>query len=356
MISSYLLKELTFIFYRFRHVIIYTVIGFFSIICELIIRNFLININLNEVPSTILSIIIGILIAFFLNIKINFFIKKNLLAKALVYYFLISIFSISLQFFINNFTNFKFDIFYNYEIERLIISGVVFIFAYLLHKKFSFKNSAKLGVAIYASKDSDVHNIFQKIGIYPDFIHVDIVDETFVKEAKPINYEKYNLIKQYWKNKEVHTHLMSKNPIKLIKNVSKFSDLIFIHKEIDENLDDVISLFDNLNCKLGIVLHAINNYDNELESITNKFRNIMILSIPEAGYSGQKFLEKSFDLISKINEIQKRKKINLFVDGGINRENIKNMNVENIISGSDVLNSKDPREQIMRLKTFGRYI
>jgi len=356
MISSYLLKELTFIFYRFRHVIIYTVIGFFSIICELIIRNFLININLNEVPSTILSIIIGILIAFFLNIKLNFFIKKNLLAKALVYYFLISIFSISLQFFINNFTNFKFDIFYNYEIERLIISGVVFIFAYLLHKKFSFKNSAKLGVAIYASKDSDVHNIFQKIGIYPDFIHVDIVDETFVKEAKPINYEKYNLIKQYWKNKEVHTHLMSKNPIKLIKNVSKFSDLIFIHKEIDENLDDVISLFDNLNCKLGIVLHAINNYDNELESITNKFRNIMILSIPEAGYSGQKFLEKSFDLISKINEIQKRKKINLFVDGGINRENIKNMNVENIISGSDVLNSKDPREQIMRLKTFGRYI
>ena len=52
----------------------------------------------------------------------------------------------------------------------------------------------------------------------------------------------------------------------------------------------------------------------------------------------------------------KKKKINLFVDGGINRENIKNMNVENIISGSDVLNSKDPREQIMRLKTFGRYI
>ena len=148
---------------------------------------------------------------------------------------------------------------------------------------------------------------------------------------------------------------MSKNPSKLIKNVSKFSDLIFIHKEIDEDLNKIISLFSDLN-KLGIVLHAINDYDDELESITSQFRNIMILSIPEAGYSGQKFVEKSFDLISKINEIQKRKKINLFVDGGINRENIKKMNVENIISGSDVLNSKDPREQIMRLKTFGRYL
>lgn len=356
MISLYLSKELTFIFYKFRHVIIYTIIGFFSIICELLIRKFLINININVVPSTILSIIVGILIAFFLNIKLNFFIKKNLLTKALIYYFLISIFSISLQFFINNFSNFKFNIFYNYEIERLVISGVVFIFAYLLHKRFSFKNSAKLGVAIYASKDSDVHNIFQKIGIYPDFIHVDIVDESFVKGAEPINYKKYELIKQYWKNKEIHTHLMSKNPIRIIKNVSKFSDLIFIHKEIDENLNELINLFDKLNCKLGIVLHAINDYDDELESITSKFSNIMILSIPEAGYSGQKFVEKSFALISKINEIQKRKKINLFVDGGINKENIKNMNVENIISGSDVLNNKDPREQIMRLKTFGRYI
>ena len=52
----------------------------------------------------------------------------------------------------------------------------------------------------------------------------------------------------------------------------------------------------------------------------------------------------------------KKKKINLFVDYGINMENIRNMNVENIVSGSDVLNNKDPREQIMRLKTFGRYI
>ena len=61
MISSNLLKELTFIFYRFRHVIIYTLIGFFSILCELIIRKFLIAINIGEIPSTILSITFGIL-------------------------------------------------------------------------------------------------------------------------------------------------------------------------------------------------------------------------------------------------------------------------------------------------------
>ena len=54
--------------------------------------------------------------------------------------------------------------------------------------------------------------------------------------------------------------------------------------------------------------------------------------------------------------IQKKKDIKLYIDGGINKENIKHINAENIISGSEVLNNKDPREQIMRLKTFGRYI
>ena len=100
---------------------------------------------------------------------------------------------------------------------------------------------------------------------------------------------------------------MTKNPINLIKNVSKFSDLIFFHKEINENINEVINLFDNLNSKPGIVFNAINNYDGELEALTSQFNNIMILSIPEAGYSGQKFVKKSFDLINKINEIQKEK-------------------------------------------------
>ena len=187
-----------------------------------------------------------------------------------------------------------------------MISGIVLIFAYLLHKKFSFKNSAKLGVAIYASKETDVHNIFQKIGIYPDFIHVDIVDETFVKNAKPINFSKYELIKKYWKKQEVHTHLMTEYPNKLIDRVSKFSDIIFVHNEIKEKFDTIIQTAKKNNCKLGVVLHVINNYDDDLENITDNFSNIMVLCIPKAGYSGQLFVEKSYDLIHKINLIQKR--------------------------------------------------
>ena len=121
-------------------------------------------------------------------------------------------------------------------------------------------------------------------------------------------------------------------------------------------MNDVIEIIKKNHTKIGVVLHTVNNYDNLLEEITNKFSNIMVLCIPQAGFSGQKFDKKSYDLISKLNQIQKRKNINLFVDGGINNTNIKNINAENIISGSNVLNNKDPRKQIMILKTFGRYI
>ena len=60
MISSYITKEFSFLFYKFRHVIIYTIIGFFSIICELLIRNILISYNIDIFVSSTISIVLGI--------------------------------------------------------------------------------------------------------------------------------------------------------------------------------------------------------------------------------------------------------------------------------------------------------
>ena len=354
--KPFIFKEIDFLFYRFRHIIIYTFIGFFSIIFELIIRYALIQASISILLSTLIGLFCGILFAFILNIKFNFFIKKKFFYKALVYFFLISIFSFSLQFIIEQFTKIQLSYSYNYEFSRIIIAGSVFIIAYLLHKKYSFRNTAKLGVAIYASNDTNVYSIFQKIGLYPDFVHVDIVDETFIKHPKKKDFSQYGLIKNCWKDHDIHTHLMTKKPSKIIDKVGNFSDIIFFHYEIEENINETIQLISDFNCEPGIVLHAVNNYRDRLEKITEKFSNIMVLSIPLAGYSGQIFYKKSYDLIRDINELQKTRKLNLFVDGGINKENIKYINAENVISGSYVLKSTNPRQEIMRLKAFGKYI
>ena len=68
----------------------------------------------------------------------------------------------------------------------MIISGSCFIIFYFLHKKFSFKDYVKVGVAIYANGVEDINKIYEKIGPYPDFIHVDIVDKHLKNNNKKL--------------------------------------------------------------------------------------------------------------------------------------------------------------------------
>ena len=125
--SSELKKDLDFAFYRYRHILIYIVIGFFSLVVELLIRKQLLNFGLNQTLCIILSISIGILVAFILNIKLNFYIPEYLLLRSLFYFVVISLLSASIQFSINKFVSFNLKGSYEYEFSRIIISGIVLL-------------------------------------------------------------------------------------------------------------------------------------------------------------------------------------------------------------------------------------
>ena len=43
------------------------------------------------------------------------------------------------------------------------------------------------------------------------------------------------------------------------------------------------------------------------------------------------------------------------VDGGVKSNLISKFSSERVVSGSDVLNNKNPKRQIMRLQTLSRY-
>ena len=119
--SSELKKDLNFTFYRYRHILIYIIIGFFSLVVELLIRKQLLIFGLHSNLSIILSISVGILVAFILNIKLNFYIPKHLLLRSLVYFVIISVLSASIQFLINELVSFNFKGSYQYEFSRIII-------------------------------------------------------------------------------------------------------------------------------------------------------------------------------------------------------------------------------------------
>ena len=351
MFNDDFVKKINFFLYKKKHLIIYVVIGFLSLIFELSVRK-IINIYIsNNVFFLHISVIFGIIFAFYFNIKINFNVPKIYLKRSLFYFFLISTCSYLFQNFISN--NLEMSK-YSFEESRLIISGSFFLVAYFFHTKFSFKDSRKVGVAIYANGYEDIPKIFNRIGPYPDFIHVDIVDKTMNKNALDTNLSKLEVVKAYWPKHKIETHIMSKDPINLIdEKIINNSDIIYIHQEI-ENKEKVVKKILEKNKTPGLVLQSINNYEN-LEEIILNFKEILILSIKKPGVSGQEFNEDSYNLIERINLLKKRNNLNVCVDGGVKSNLINKFTSEKVVSGSDVLNSEHPVKKIMKLQTVARY-
>ena len=122
--------------YKNRFLILYITFGFLSLLVENFVRIFLINFfNLNI--TNIVAIFVGIFLAYFLNVKFNFKVPVQRLRISMLYFFLVSIFSITIQFFFGNLTNL------NFIQNRYLISAIFFIVAYFLHRRFTFKDYKK---------------------------------------------------------------------------------------------------------------------------------------------------------------------------------------------------------------------
>ena len=89
------------------------------------------------------------------------------------------------------------------EASRFLIAGLFFILSYLLHRKFSFKEFKKVGVAIYADGVEDIKLIFDRISNISDFIHIDIVDKSFNPTCKDVKAYRAEVVRAYWQKKKI---------------------------------------------------------------------------------------------------------------------------------------------------------
>jgi len=356
------IKKINYYIYSKKHFILYSFYGVISISFELIIRNYLININFTKNYSNFSSILIGIIIMFFLNAKYNFNIPRYLFLRSFLYFIIIDFIAILLQYLLNFshlilYLDAK-NLFLNklnlYDFSRLITLSFLFIVGYLFHLKIAFRDSCKVGVAIYAIGKEKIDSIYNKIGLYPDFIHVDVVDKTIIKNANQSETYKLEVVKAFWPNHKIETHIMSKTPSIWIPEVSPYSDITYFHANCDENIEKLIDRIKNFNSEPGIVIEVSDDF-TKYENLINIFKYILILSIDQPGYSGQKFNTKTYEIIDIINRKSNRKKFKMCIDGGINSALISKIRSDSIVSGSDVLNSQNPKKRIMRLQTFSRY-
>ena len=176
-----------------------------------------------------------------------------------------------------------------------------------------------------------------------DMIHVDVMDGHFVPNltmGPPI----IKALRQYTKL-PFDVHLMISPVHKYIKDYSEAgADIITIHPESTENLEESIDYIKKLNKKVGVSLNPETKI-NLVTGFLNKIDLILIMSV-NPGFGGQKFMPEVLNKIKELKKIKDEKKLDfdIEIDGGINFDNSKlaiEAGANILVSGTTIFKNND---------------
>lgn len=209
----------------------------------------------------------------------------------------------------------------------------------------------EISVSILNSKDR-IKDTIKLNNTSCDYIHVDVMDGKFVP---PVNFtinEVLDIINK--SNKKIDIHLMCNNPKEYIKELVDYNiSYITFHEEINENIEEIISILKKHNIKVGMSIKPNTKID-KLYKYLDKIDLILIMSV-EPGYGGQTFIPSVLQKAKELKQIIKEKNLNikLEIDGGVNDTNIDIINKSNIdisVVGSYITKSNDFEDKIKKLK------
>ena len=176
-----------------------------------------------------------------------------------------------------------------------------------------------------------------------DMIHVDVMDGHFVPNLT-IGPPVIEALKKHSSIK-FDVHLMISPVHEYIEAYSNAgADIITIHPEATDKLDQSIAKIKTLNKKVGISL----NPKTKIDVIKNYLKQIdlvLIMSV-NPGFGGQKFMPEVLEKIKELKKIQINKKIDfdIEIDGGINFENSKiavEAGANILVSGTTIFKSNN---------------
>ena len=188
-----------------------------------------------------------------------------------------------------------------------------------------------------------------------DYIHIDVMDGHFVPNIT-IGPEVIKRLRPITK-KTFDVHLMISPVNNFIKDFAESgADIITFHPEATDNVDETIQLIKKYNKKVGISLKPKSKI-NLIENYLDKIDLVLIMSV-EPGFGGQKFMPEVLEKLKDIKKIlsEKKLKMDLEIDGGINFENCKlakDAGANVLVSGSTIFkeNSGNLKKNISLLRS-----
>ncbi len=176
-----------------------------------------------------------------------------------------------------------------------------------------------------------------------DMIHVDVMDGHFVPNltiGPPVikDLKKYSSI-------PFDVHLMISPVHKYIQTYAEAgADIITIHPEATEDLQESINKIKKFKKKVGVSLNPKTKIDTITEML-NQINLVLIMSV-NPGFGGQKFMPEVLDKIRELVDIRKKQNLDfdIEIDGGINFENCKlaiEAGANILVSGTTIFKSND---------------
>lgn len=183
-----------------------------------------------------------------------------------------------------------------------------------------------------------------------DLVHLDVMDGHFVpnltfgpaliKSIRPFTGIPFDV------------HLMLTNPQNFIEPFAKAgADMITIHLEADDNIQDTLSVIKKFGCKAGLSLRPKTNI-NKLIPFLPMIDLVLIMSV-EPGFGGQTFQKEALKKIADLKDLIGQKPVQISVDGGVNditAPACRLAGADILVAGNYIFKSDDYAKAIERLK------
>jgi len=187
-----------------------------------------------------------------------------------------------------------------------------------------------------------------------DMIHIDVMDGHFVPNLT-IGPPVIKALRNYTKL-PFDVHLMISPVHKYIKDYAEAgANIITIHPEATDNLQESIKHIKNFGKKVGVSLNP-NTQIDVIEKLLAEINLVLIMSV-HPGFAGQKFIPNVLDKIKELKKIKDKKNLNfdIEVDGGINFDTSKlviEAGANILVSGTTIFknNNGDIKKNIDTLK------
>ena len=184
------------------------------------------------------------------------------------------------------------------------------------------------------------------------YLHLDVMDGNFVPNISfglPI-------IKSVRKNTDfiLDCHLMIEKPERYLEDFKNAgADILTVHQEATIHLQRTLAEIRRLGMKAGVSLNPSTS-EETLKYIMDDLDLILIMSV-NPGFGGQSYIESVNEKIKRVRKMidESERDIILEVDGGVNKDNIKELEglgVDSFVAGSAAFKNSEIEKNIGGLR------